>query len=291
MFQDFSQIITRRLVFRVPMSKFRNFCFTQNNYTNTELVDGLECKYIVYGKEIGESGTPHLQGFVTFLNPRAMSGVIKSLPGCHVEIARTVEEAIAYCKKDGDFVERGVMPAFKVHELGGEATKRKWENIWELAKCNKIEEVDPEERIKHYKTLRAIQKDYGVRADDLDVPSDYKGILWIWGAPGCGKSRFVRDTYAREDIYDKTCNKWWDGYAGEKIVLLDDFGKSHKVLGEHIKRWGDRYSFPAEIKGGKIDIRPERLIVTSNYAPCDVWDDDNVLLQAILRRTEIKFMM
>jgi len=272
------------------VSRVRNFVFTMNNYANTELVDSIDCKYIVYGKEVGESGTPHLQGFVCFKSQKTLSAVIKLMPGCHIEVARTVAEAIEYCKKEGDFTERGVPPMDQKTkgEVGGEAMKRKWEDIWEKAKTNRIEEIDAEERIRHYRTLRAIQKDYGARAADLEVESGYKGILWLYGLPGCGKSRWVRETYAREEVYDKTLNKWWDGYSGEKIVLLDDFGKAHGVLGEHLKRWGDRYSFPAEIKGGKIDIRPERIIVTSNYTPDQIWEEP-MILAAIMRRTEMKF--
>lgn len=273
------------------MSKSRNFCFTMNNYVDTVLVDSIDCKYIVYGKEVGESGTPHLQGFIVFENPRAIGGVIKSMPGCHIEVARTVDEAIAYCKKDGDWIERGVAPVSLKDKTkaGGDATKRKWEETWELAKNGEIESIDAETRIKHYRTIRAIQKDFGVRPPDLEVDSGFKGILWIYGNPGSGKSRWVRDNFTREEVYDKTLNKWWDGYNGERIVLLDDFGKAHGVLGEHIKRWGDRYSFPAEIKGGKIDIRPERIIVTSNYTPDQIWEEP-MIYQAIMRRTEMKFM-
>ena len=92
------------------MSRIRNFVFTHNNYPSTELEDNLECRYIIYGKEVGESGTPHLQGFVSFVNGMSLSAVIKKLPGCHVEIVRNLPAAIEYCKKDGDFTERGVPP-------------------------------------------------------------------------------------------------------------------------------------------------------------------------------------
>ena len=89
------------------MSRSYNFTFTQNNYVNTDMVDQIPCKYIVYGKEIGESGTPHLQGAITFASQKTLSSVIKKLPGCHVEIARNIFNAVEYCKKDGDVTERG----------------------------------------------------------------------------------------------------------------------------------------------------------------------------------------
>lgn len=92
------------------MSRVRAYVFTHNNYPSTDMEDNLECKYIIYGKEVGASGTPHLQGFVYFVNAMSLSAAIRKLPGCHVEVAKSVEAAIEYCKKDGDFTERGIPP-------------------------------------------------------------------------------------------------------------------------------------------------------------------------------------
>lgn len=100
--------------------------------------------------------------------------------------------------------------------------------------------------------------------------------------PGTGKSRYARTAFPGS--YDKPLNKWWDSYKGEYAVILDDFSKVHSVLGSHLKRWADHYSFTAETKGGAIKARPEHIIVTSNYMPTEIWHDDQMTAKAVERR-------
>ena len=94
------------------MSRSRYWCFTLNNYTAEDearlLLDDARVSYIVYGREVGESGTPHLQGFVQF-QARVRLAQVKQFvgPTAHCEYCRNVPASITYCKKDGDRSERG----------------------------------------------------------------------------------------------------------------------------------------------------------------------------------------
>ncbi len=94
----------------------KRWCFTLNNFTPAEYdaivssVDNYE--YLVVGKESGESGTPHLQGFA-ILKTRLRLAAVRLLisPRAHFEAARgTPKQASDYCKKDGEFFEHGELP-------------------------------------------------------------------------------------------------------------------------------------------------------------------------------------
>lgn len=109
--------------------------------------------------------------------------------------------------------------------------------------------------------------------------------VWYWGPPGAGKSYKARTTHP--DAFIKAQNKWFDGYTGQKVILLDDFDKSGVCLGHYLKIWADRYACTGEVKGATVSLQHTTLIITSNYHPTDLWPDDKELCEAIIRRFEI----
>ena len=53
-----------------------------------------------------------------------------------------------------------------------------------------------------------------------------------------------------------------------------------------MKRWLDRYVAKVPVKGGYMTIRPQMIIITSNYHPRDIWEDE-MTFKAIERRCKI----
>lgn len=92
----------------------KSWCFTLNNYTPADVdrlstqIPGVE--YLIFGKEVGASGTPHLQGTVCFQSRKRLSQVIAVLGQCHCSVTRSLLQSIEYCKKENDFVEWGSIP-------------------------------------------------------------------------------------------------------------------------------------------------------------------------------------
>lgn len=261
----------------------RHWCFTINHPTTQDeeqmqhLIDS-ETEYFIAGKEVGEEGTPHAQGYLVLKKKLRMTAMKKLLARAHLEVSRgTPKEASDYCKKDKDFREFGVLPAAP-YAAGGAGTEQMWADAWDAAKCGDLEAVPARIRVQHYAALRRIHQDYQKRPPDLE---ECTGV-WYHGPPKTGKSTAARalpGTY-----YDKPANKWFDGYQAEDNVLIDDFDLTHKALGHHLKRWADKFAFPAEQKGTTVQIRPKLIIVTSNYSIDEIFGEDPVLVAALKRR-------
>jgi len=101
----------------MPTQQSTRWCFTWNNppagYEQVLAFDEDVFKYLVYGRELGESGTFHLQGFAVFNTNKRFNAAKRHLGGdsVHVEVANgTSVQASEYCKKDGNFEEFGRLP-------------------------------------------------------------------------------------------------------------------------------------------------------------------------------------
>ncbi len=139
----------------------KNWTFTWNNYPENWMAlmaPGLEGSKFIVGYEVGESGTPHLQGYVEFpVKVRAVG--YKDMPKqIHWEIARASRKKnIEYCAKDNN--------------------------------------IDPLSTLRPPRPLPEIGL-YGWQLearDRLDKPADNRTIDWWWSDQGSmGKSSFVR---------------------------------------------------------------------------------------------------
>jgi len=262
------------------MSLYRNFTFTLNNYQDKPdlhlSLDQLPCRYMKYGKEVSESGTPHLQGMVVFKSQTSLKSAVKKLGGCHVEIMKSLEGSLIYCSKDGDITERGDCPMS--NKAKGEKGREYYQNIIDLAEQDRIDEIDPQARLQYRASIRGFRDDASKKRKLEDTDAQHE---WYYGPPGSGKSRKAREE--NPEAYLKMCNKWWDGYEDEEVVLIEDLDVKHEVLGHHLKIWGDRYPHLAEYKGGAKKIRPQKIIVTSNFHPEEIFQDEKTL-GPILRR-------
>lgn len=262
------------------MAQSKNWVFTLNNYCEEDLkkFEELDCRYLVYGKEKGESGTPHLQGFIIFHSNQRLAAVKRISATAHWEMARgNALQASDYCKKDADFYEKGDHPVSK-----GLANKKRWSDTLQLAKDGKIDEIEPELVVRYYSTLKRIKSDHMVSPPDLEAPCGF----WYHGKAGTGKTTKARTQYP--EAFIKSRDRWWDGYQGQEAVICDDIDKYHVSLAGYLKDWADKWTFKAEFKGSVAWIRPKIFIITSQYHFEEIWLDSETR-EALARRFKVVF--
>lgn len=130
-----------------------------------------------------------------------------------------------------------------------------------LISGERLEDIVQEEDNAHMilqfdKYQRAISA-YRLTTEKAYTSEGTRGI-WFVGPPGTGKSRKARDISLaefNEEPFILTGGKWFDGYRGQKMIIIDDLDKytAHQ-LGHSIKLWADRYPVTAEVKGATIPL-------------------------------------
>lgn len=243
----------------------RAWQFTLNNYVQADedRLHNLDCEYIVYGHEVGASGTPHLQGYVYFGTQRTLSVLKKKVhPTAHFEPARgNADQNYAYCTKEGrEIYERGTRP----HA----GTRTDIAAMKELVKGGASigEVIDSASSYQELKAAELLMK-YQPMPDRREVV-----IHWYYGATGTGKTYAAFEeakaaSAVPGDIWISGRNlEWWQGYQGQHNVILDDFRgdfcEFHTLL-----RYLDVYPIMVNFKGGSTWLRATHIWITSPYPP------------------------
>lgn len=232
--------------------------WTLNNYTAHELGalcnSGPPVTYICWGKEVGSEGTAHLQGYLE-LNATYSYSRLHLIPGLErAWFGRrrgSQAQAIAYTKKDGDWTEYGLCKAQGKRTDLAELKEMVDEGKKEL----EIAEADFEGWCRSYKALERYRylKHQGPRTPPR--------VVLFWGLTGSGKTK--RAYAMGDDCWVWGGDKWFDGYEGQKVAVLDDFDGS-QIAYRFLLRVLDRYRLQVPVKFGFTWWRPETIVITSN---------------------------
>lgn len=277
------------------MARSRHWCFTLNNYTEQDeneifdLAQNKEVKYGIVGREVGEAnGTPHLQGYLSFKETKSLKQCVQlfsSNPHWEMAEGNSLHNQ-KYCSKEEDYFEWGQRPLTRneISKVGGESQIERWDLARLKASEGKFEEIPADIYIRNDNALHRIHmREISKHVTTIDGPLLHE---WWYGPSGTGKTQTadaVPGAYRKDPA-----ERWWDGYNGEETVIIDDFDKYQVKQSGDMKRWLDRYAFQAPVKGGYVLIRPKKIIVTSNYHPSQIWEDE-VTRQCILRRVNLQY--
>lgn len=268
----------------MPSAKIQRVCFTLNNYDDVDIEDCDKlmqgAAYAIVGKEVGECGTKHLQGFVNFgrKNRKSFMAIKAMIPRAHIEIAKgSDEDNRKYCSKEGDFKEVGEpQTCGKRNDL-----KSVTEQVLSGKRVADVALEYPGTFVKYCRGIRELS--YIVRSQ---IKRDYKTEVYVLiGKPGTGKSRFASERAAQlGSVYYKPRGEWWDGYDGETSVIIDDYYGWLKY--DELLKIMDRYPYQVPVKGGYVGFTSKYIFITSNAAIENWYKFPNYTVDAIMRRIE-----
>jgi hypothetical protein len=230
-------------------------------------------EYLIYGSEVcPTTGTPHLQCFVYFKNPRSVKGSHKYIPGNIEPIKGTPYDNFVYCSKDGKFREFGTRPK-------GNGKRTDIDTVKELVKSG-ASRLEIWEASRSFQAMRFAEIGMGL----MDNKQRTKPLVkWYWGPTGTGKTETALAEYPDAWMSGKNL-KWWLSYAGQQHVILDDFRKDFCTFHE-LLRILDRYPYNVEVKGGHVALEATVIIITCPYPPDRIYETREDICQ-LLRRID-----
>jgi len=237
--------------FSKQISPCKRWCFTLNNYTNMDIssivpIFNKECNFGIIGKEIGEEcGTPHLQGYVEFINKVRPKNMFTTR--IHWEKCKgNREDNVTYCSKSEDVIwKKGFPKPIKIIE-----------NLYDWQK--RIEDIV------------------------LDEVDDRK-VYWFWESNGnIGKSAFIKYMIIKHKVLFCSGGKYTDIM---NLVFNQDMDNCNCVMFDipRANKGHISYASLESIKNGLVCntkyetgvkvFNSPHLIVFANFPP----DDENEL--------------
>ncbi len=121
--------------------------------------------------------------------------------------------------------------------------------------------------MRYYKAVQHVRQIGAL--DKPPIRQELVVSLYI-GKPGTGKTRAAYEEDG--DLYALPLGKdlWFDNYAGEKTLLLDDFSGELRLV--DLLRLLDVYPIQVPVKGSFVYLQAIRIIITSNVS-MEYWYD------------------
>lgn len=246
-----------------------------------------EVRWVIANPEVApQTGHEHVQGYCVFEHQHTISALSKTpgFRGWHWEPRRGSHvQARDYCRKGRNCSEWHptgceFCPSTGHRTLGEEPAESpgKKQKLGQVVaevqggmSMASLAAQFPEQYVRYYRGLQALSSQL------VQPRTEPTEMIIIEGAPGVGKTRWIYDTWGRDEVYMFTCEKWVDGLCHtHKVAVKDDWYGQDKF--HHMLRLADRYPLQLEIKGGMVNFNVRYLILTTNKDPYHFYDSEKM---------------
>lgn len=244
--------------------------------------DIVKC-FVLANETATTTGRPHVHILCKFHNRPSGTAIWKQLGmNCDLRPVKHWGKAVNYLKKQDPSPvcynmesapkpgKRNDIQAIKDAIVSGKSAA-------EVASLNLEFALRNPQGLKYMHTLFAPTRDPNVKPE----------VRCYIGMAGSGKSRDAR-TELGTYFQKPPSTKWWDGYAGESNVLVDEITGGCAPYSELLTYLD--YGKPSiELKGGSYPLLATKFIFTSNHSVSSWYSSDKVTqhLDALYRRIDV----
>lgn len=215
----------------------RRYCLTINNPDKTDdeictYVQGLEhFKYCMFQREKGhKKETEHIQMFLVFTISKRFSTIKDYFPTAHIENAQgSSVQCRDYCSKS----DTRVSGPYELGEFAQQGARTDLKTIIELIENNATDEdikkLFPTQYLLHIDKIHKVREQQRYAENKTNERKVI--VTYIYGPPGCGKTRYVVNKYGYGNFYRTTNYRKYcfDFYDNEKVLVLDEFDSSFPI--------------------------------------------------------------
>lgn len=271
--------------------KTRNFTFTNWNLNSEEVFKNNDSviRFMAFGLEkCPSTGREHHQGYLVFHNQRScatnscnrIGQLFELTEDCvhaHIEPMRgSLKSNEKYCSKESSLIKLGEEPS--------QGARVDLKNLKDrIMRGEAVDDIAAEDPIHYHQYGRTLEK-----LEAIALRKKYRNWMtsgeWFYGPSGTGKSHRAFESFSEEThfVKDLEC-KWWDGYKGQPIVILEDF--RGQISLSQLLRLVDKYPLSVPMRGKEsIPFLAKRVIITSSKHPALVYYNCGESLDQIERR-------
>lgn len=236
-------------------------------WLTTELVDGVN--RLACAKEVGEGGTPHIQGRIHFGANKRLSALKKLHATAHWERSKATADWSYYMKSDSEEV-------FHQDNRKGQGARTDLKVVYDLAKEGKLNTIAAEHTETYLKYHAAIGRIANLRDYDTSPRRFKSEVYWLYGLTGVGKTRAIfsreADADERGDIWwsSESCKSFFNGFCSHPIVVFNDF-RPDQLNFSTMLRLTDRYPMKVNVKYGSAEWNPKRIYFTAPFHPKEMF--------------------
>lgn len=268
----------------MPADQASRWCFTINNYTDDDIkklsdVDlqipsgrkgtaSIKVTYMIFAKEVGEQGTPHLQGYVELKTRTTLARMKKLHETAHWECSKgSVQDNRDYITKQKD------KEGYELFEWGNVSIQGKWSGVSEVFQAVDEGKFNREARLEMIRTQPKLYQQYRNVINEYETLAaprrKWKTIVTIlFGPGGTGKTKYAMDRGASMCFFS---DKYFDSTDFKNENILIDDVEDNLISRQNMFHILDRYEHKVNIKGSSMNWAPKNVFITTNDPNPHMW--------------------